>query len=1150
MATGTRAAAAPGSARVAGVRDTLRHQPTEIRMGLVLYGGVSLAVYMAGVATEFLNLVRAGRSEHPRDLLDNDYWELLSELQASATVDVVAGASAGGINGIMLSQALAGGANLDALAALWRNRGDLYYLLNHGDRDGQAQSLLNGDWFLHELELAMQNLSAAAAGPLVEDLDLFVSATDLHGRYWRRQDFLGHDITGRQHLKVFHLRHRMRHGPTGQGRAPVSRGHLGYVQNDFGQPDRLARIARATASFPVAFPPVELDIDEVYVPDPRFPVDPRRHVWMADGGYLMNKPFAPVLRAIFHRAAHRPVDRLLFYVEPLPEGGIPAASRLEAMPNALATVFKAVELPMYQGIDTHLKEIEEHNNRVRHLRSFQDSLSAFDTPEATDLRATHVYAGYRTMRLQHLREQLNEGLSGAILFHLQQEAGGAPAPERVESVTRPALEALGEYLNDSSPEALLHRLDVDYHVRRVHYLIEEYGRIYYGAGPGCPPELVEELPPLEWALWRVREYVRQVQWEWWRPQATAAGALHLQPVAQRLMQALVTALEQPEPDPDQVRQALHQLLSGLGDALVRAVDDQPAPAPTDGPQADLPHLGRTIQVIDAALEKWQPMLPAGGGTRLAELCRDFLSRDLLLFPLTAYGTLGERDQVEWARISPYDADSLVKSGPPYEPLQDHERRRLGWLGRHKVAGDELGSFSGFLSARWRTNDQMWGRLDAADQIISTLVRRVEQQEDGPADIRYFGVDPDRVRLISHRVRQRIYKAVLRSVPATDLFPELAGRIRDAVAERRAANRGDVPLRDWLYLNSDILPYETVQALMALGQRVYELDVAGAGAEIGHDLPGMVETFIQGCGFGSLAGEQPRPVRRGRRIDLQVPGPWIDLLTWRQLQLYLLEDHTTGRESVRDLDARVLVNTVAELAENARQTVMNLLPAPVRGKLPVPLRWAGQVITTLRGVVRAFVPRAAPEQEGTAAPFHYGRVAGAAAAVSAAVTYLASHAGQIEQALATVGWVAVGVLLFAWLIWPGRWLLRIVASAPPQADGAFWLGLSLLTMVGIAYWIGSSSPGLPLPFTDAALTPALTRTILLAAGGGMVALWFLAGLAGALGRGRARAAVRRQAGALRPAAPAPAPAPTAAARPPAPGADHGPGEPPEDATRAG
>ena len=37
----------------------------EVRFGLVLYGGVSLAVYMSGVVTEFWHLVRAAR-EAPR----------------------------------------------------------------------------------------------------------------------------------------------------------------------------------------------------------------------------------------------------------------------------------------------------------------------------------------------------------------------------------------------------------------------------------------------------------------------------------------------------------------------------------------------------------------------------------------------------------------------------------------------------------------------------------------------------------------------------------------------------------------------------------------------------------------------------------------------------------------------------------------------------------------------------------------------------------------------------------------------------------------------------------------------------------------------------------------------------------------------------
>ena len=105
----------------------------ELRLALVCYGGVSLAVYMHGVTKEFQKLIRASALYHqigdPTDRADetylnvNDdperetdtesvYFELLQEigqeLDLRVFVDVIAGASAGGINGVMLARALAG----------------------------------------------------------------------------------------------------------------------------------------------------------------------------------------------------------------------------------------------------------------------------------------------------------------------------------------------------------------------------------------------------------------------------------------------------------------------------------------------------------------------------------------------------------------------------------------------------------------------------------------------------------------------------------------------------------------------------------------------------------------------------------------------------------------------------------------------------------------------------------------------------------------------------------------------------------------------------------------------------------------------------------------------------------------------------------
>src|ERR1041384_1167781 len=100
----------------------------ELRLAIVCYGGVSLAVYMHGVTKELHKLVLASealgrepkRTEPPFAPTDSAavYWQFLKSLQGGPTgtvtgggmrvvIDVVTGTSAGGINGVILAKALA-----------------------------------------------------------------------------------------------------------------------------------------------------------------------------------------------------------------------------------------------------------------------------------------------------------------------------------------------------------------------------------------------------------------------------------------------------------------------------------------------------------------------------------------------------------------------------------------------------------------------------------------------------------------------------------------------------------------------------------------------------------------------------------------------------------------------------------------------------------------------------------------------------------------------------------------------------------------------------------------------------------------------------------------------------------------------------------
>src|SRR6266702_8033820 len=133
----------------------------ELRIALVCFGGVSLAVYMHGTSKEILKLVRASSALHaitdraaraqasfagggdpsdPEYDTEAIYFELLRDIGARVelrvVVDIIAGASAGGINGTMLARALSHDLPMDALRDLWLENADVAVLLAPDARAG------------------------------------------------------------------------------------------------------------------------------------------------------------------------------------------------------------------------------------------------------------------------------------------------------------------------------------------------------------------------------------------------------------------------------------------------------------------------------------------------------------------------------------------------------------------------------------------------------------------------------------------------------------------------------------------------------------------------------------------------------------------------------------------------------------------------------------------------------------------------------------------------------------------------------------------------------------------------------------------------------------------------------------------------------
>lgn len=138
----------------------------ELRLALVLFGGVSLAIYQHGINREVLNLLRASRAYHDapdraakqaagRDYaaatgtarVEDDaltatvYFDLLKRLGRALDLrviaDVVSGSSAGAINGIALARAIAHDLSLAPVTTLWLEQADMQRLIAPEARAGK-----------------------------------------------------------------------------------------------------------------------------------------------------------------------------------------------------------------------------------------------------------------------------------------------------------------------------------------------------------------------------------------------------------------------------------------------------------------------------------------------------------------------------------------------------------------------------------------------------------------------------------------------------------------------------------------------------------------------------------------------------------------------------------------------------------------------------------------------------------------------------------------------------------------------------------------------------------------------------------------------------------------------------------------------------
>ncbi|MFD8820595.1 patatin-like protein, partial [Streptomyces sp. NPDC059627] len=321
---------------------------------------------------------------------------------------VMAGTSAGGINGAFLALGLARGSDIEAMRDLWRDKGAVDKLLRDPLQKNPPSVLKGDDYFLAEVTKALRKVGArGAGGPAVAGegdeaaVELILSGTLWRGRETSFSDDLGVRITETDRDALF------RFGWRADGPADSTACDLDGPD----AVDRLAVAARCTSSFPAAFEPHWVEVSgeaaggeglwETAAGTANFGTSQ----YVVDGGLLLNKPVRPAMEAVYRQPAQWQVRRVLAYVVPdpgeqqppqRPFAGKPTTP--EPLPTAPEVVLGTLtRLRSTDSVSRELAEIRSRNTDTHVRRRARDRFAAALTEDAGQL-AVSAWPAYIEVR--------------------------------------------------------------------------------------------------------------------------------------------------------------------------------------------------------------------------------------------------------------------------------------------------------------------------------------------------------------------------------------------------------------------------------------------------------------------------------------------------------------------------------------------------------------------------------------------------------------------------------------------------------------------------------------------------------------------------------------------------------------------------------
>jgi patatin-related protein len=804
----------------------------ELRLAVVFFGGVSLAVYEHGINREILNLVRASKLYHgvgqgpdsapaaarfqsfypdePEQSTGAVYCQFLEKvgqhLALRVIVDVISGASAGGINAIALARALAHDLSLAPLTDIWLAEADMlkllapearakawskwYFwpfirpLLSILDREGllfgkvdaemqnRLSVFLRSRWFKPPLDgshlaalvfdgleaMERPNASTETLLPAGTKLDLLVTATDFRGL---DRSILIHDppvVQEREHRHMF--RFSFEHHKTG------------HVQSDFDFENvpSLTFAARASASYPGAFPPAQLrEIDDFLAARRRlWPARSRflaRHfsgyrdqgrnpeeAVLVDGSILDNKPIMATLETIRAHSAFREVDRRLIYVDPHSRTDRPDAPM--NVPGFFSTLRGALsDLPRNDPIYNELAEVSRYNKQTRRLKETIIDARSHVTELIERATGGKFIGSFTINDLRHWR------LGSSNLL--------ATAPIVYDPWMRSLVLEAVDFVADLISSACGCSRD-SAHAHWVQETVEQWARSHAAINSSYPAPIDahdnSELPAygkmvVDFAVVYKRRRLNFVLNE---------------------INELYADVSEPE-NLDLIKIKIHKLIDEMSmydsaeflskEAIAlcrklfpmdRAEKDINGSAIAD--DAALSHLITRLGIecdLARSNDDADAVLSSELVANLDSRCRSailtgylgYFYWDILLRPVASALSLetGPIAEILIDRISPDDAVSLKSA-----------------CSGHVLLGGSFAGFGGFLSRATRENDYLWGRLHAVERLFDILASTLPASAHAVLDIPHF--------------KKMAFETVMAEESLRlSLDPELISRINKAIA---------------------------------------------------------------------------------------------------------------------------------------------------------------------------------------------------------------------------------------------------------------------------------------------------------------------------------------------------------------------------------